>query len=375
MGLTLHPAELLVLLLAIFVGITTAYAWAGFIVQAADRQVATPWHRDRIAALSREALFRAFFGLFRLPGRYWPLPLGARGDRSAVLLVPDPDWGRGSMVPLAIALAHRGHRVRIVRWTLPEAELTAAATFLEDALRDFASSQQRQRVDIVAFGYGGVIAGWMMRHRTGGEVVRRLIALAAPWRGTRMAVFRRGVSGDALRPDSVLLHELLPIPGTVYSVWTTDDPAVVPAESAIAEPAYAIGIEGTGHLGLLLSARVVRAVATALVRELPEPAVVPPEGTDAASGAPQWQEPEDGPTTRRDVVGRTAAETVSQTLSPPIALPPPADGSDSGTHPATDATGEATTPGGDVEDPDATLSADEHEGRDDDTAASPPSSP
>jgi len=364
-GLTLHPAELLVLLLAIFVGITTAYAWAGFIVQAADRQVATPWQRDRIAALSREALLRAFFGLFRLPGRYWPLPPGARSDRSAVLLVPDPDWGRGSMVPLAIALAHRGHRVRIVRWTLPEAELTAGATFLEDALRDFAQSQQRQRVDVVAFGYGGVIAGWMMRHRTGGDLVRRLIALAAPWRGTRMAVFRRGVSRDALRPDSVLLHDLLPIPGTVYSVWTPDDPAVVPAASAIAEPALSIGIEGTGHLGLLLSARVVRAVALALVQELPEPAVPASTSTDAASTGPQWEEPEEGATAH--------AERPRAAVAPPIALPAPTDVADEGTHPATDATADApdaTKPGTDVN-ADATERAADAPSADDDTAAAP----
>ncbi|MFM2161623.1 MAG: hypothetical protein RLZZ383_1135, partial [Pseudomonadota bacterium] len=59
---------------------------------------------------------------------------------------------------------------------------------------------------------------------------------------------------------------------------------------------------------------------------------------------------------------------------PPIALPIPTDGSDGGTQPANDTT-DATAPGAPVEDPDATVGADDPSARDDDTAAAAPSQP
>jgi pimeloyl-ACP methyl ester carboxylesterase len=293
-GLTLHPTDALVFLLAALLLVTVAASWPGFVVQAVDRQIRVPWTRDRLAALSREAALRALFVALRPFGRWWPLPppaLARRADRSAVLLVPDPDWGRISMLFLGATLAHRGHPIEVMAWGGAEPTLPRCADELAAALARLAAQDGRERVDVVAFDYGGVIAGWAARHLPEGGRIRRLVTIGTPWHGTKMAVFRRGPSAEVLRAGGVLLEGLLPVAAPTVSVWTPDDPQIIPATSAVADPDLAVSIEGTGHLGLLLSARVFRAVASALeAEEVAEPPTSPPEADPTptpASAAPE----------------------------------------------------------------------------------------
>ena len=89
MGLTLHPTDALVFLVAALLLVTVAASWPGFVVQAVDRQIRVPWTRDRLAALSREAALRALFVALRPFGRWWPLPPPALARRAVGCLPRD----------------------------------------------------------------------------------------------------------------------------------------------------------------------------------------------------------------------------------------------------------------------------------------------
>ena len=242
-------------------------AWMGFVAQAVDRQERAPWSRERMAALAREAVLRMLFTVLAVLRIGAPSRLDARGP-TPVLLVPDPAWGPASLVFLSRFLRAHGMNPVCVRWDPEDRPVSERADELDRALVELARATGTPQVDVVAVGAGGVAAGWVARHPDGAARIRRLIAIAVPWRGTRMAVFRRDSGARELRTDSLALDGLLPLGVPAVCVWTPDDPEIIPASSAVADPQLAIGVEGCGHLGLLLSARAFRAVHAALTGPL-----------------------------------------------------------------------------------------------------------
>lgn len=250
-------------------------AWMGFVAQAVDRQERTPWSRERVAALSREAVLRMLFTGLALLRVGAPTRVDPRGP-TPILLVPDPAWGPASLFFLSRFLRAHGMSPVCMRWDPEDRPLSERADELDRKLGELLRALGTPQLDVIAVGAGGVAAGWVTRHLDGAQRIRRLVGIAVPWRGTRMAVFRRDAGARELRTDSLALDGLLPLHVPTVCVWTPDDPEIIPASSAVADAQQAVGIEGCGHLGLLLSARSFRAVHTALTSPLsPLPA---PEG-------------------------------------------------------------------------------------------------
>jgi triacylglycerol lipase len=126
------------------------------------------------------------------------------------------------------------------------------------------------RVDVVAHSLGGLIARYYIEHLGGAQAVAKLVTIATPHRGTRMAVAAVGYAARDLAHDSALIAELATVrrPHDVpyVSVWSTCDNLVVPAESAkIAPSGEDVVFDDLGHLGLLVSPRVAEVVAQKLV--------------------------------------------------------------------------------------------------------------
>ncbi len=237
---------------------------AGFVVQAVERQERYPWTPDRVALLARETMSRLLFGLLR-PIAWFDAPLpGAQGESTPILLVPSPLWSRATLSFLHTYLERRGHRVWSMSFPREDQTLSERAAVLEAALTRLTKATRARQVDVVAHGLGGLIAGWVVQHGETRDQVRRLITLGTPWRGTRMAVFFAGHIAREAAPQSVNLDGLLPLEVPTLSVWCPEDPIVIPADSAVADPLSCVAIDGVGHLGLLASARCFRAVQSAL---------------------------------------------------------------------------------------------------------------
>jgi hypothetical protein len=250
----------------------------GFVATTLDSGERRPWTREKIAVFARETVLRALFGTLAMIGHRppaWPVAAG----RVPVLLVPDPAWGPASMTFLARFLAARGLAPQVVVWARQNRTLSERATELDAAIEALRRNAGVSQIDLVAAGAGGVIAAMGLREIDRAARVRRMVALAVPFRGTRMAVYRHDDSARDLRVGALALDALLPVQAPVVSVWSGDDPEVIPASSAVADERHAVGIEGCGHLGLLLSARSFRAVH----RALSEPVEAEPRPTSAPS--------------------------------------------------------------------------------------------
>jgi triacylglycerol esterase/lipase EstA (alpha/beta hydrolase family) len=125
-----------------------------------------------------------------------------------------------------------------------------------------------EQVDVVAHSLGGLVARYYIERMGGAPRVGQLITIATAHRGTRLAHLGHGAAARELRADSPLLAELgLPAPGARYrSIWSRGDAVVVPSESASLGDGRDLVIDDLGHLSLLMSRRVIDAVAGWLAR-------------------------------------------------------------------------------------------------------------
>lgn len=240
-------------------------AWA---VRVADTGQPAEVDRRTLAVVSREAAARSLFtvtsplGGARAPSR----SLAGVPEKRVppVLLLPGLDAGRASLLWLQAFLRHRGWPwVWITDRGGRDMGLAERAEALDREIGRYLQATGARELDIVAFGTGGLLAAWHIKHHE--PRVRRLVTIGTPWAGTRLAVFQRGRSALEVLPGSHLLDGLVPDQVPTTCIWSPDDPIVVPTRSAVPETGVqTVRIEGAGHLEMLLSARVYRAVQAAL---------------------------------------------------------------------------------------------------------------
>ncbi len=244
-----------------------AASFGGYAVLAADRGQPARFGSPQLALYVREASARALLWLMRPlgwgRGRPWGPP--GPGSHPPVLLVCDHSHNRSSMRFLETFLAQRGWTwVWAINPVGVEASLRERAEALALAVSELRASSGATSIDIVAHGTGGLVAAWYLKHQEGTANVRHLVTLGTPWKGTRMAVFDRGALATETVLDAPLLDDLAPPPVPTTSVWSADDPVVIPSSSALPDGADSVHIESAGHTDMLVSARVFRAVAAAL---------------------------------------------------------------------------------------------------------------
>lgn len=259
-------------------------ATIGFAVQATDRNEPIGPSAPVVARIAREAAARALLRLFGAAawvGSWSPWSNPHKGPISGrrlppVVLIPGLTWNRASLWPLATFLSRRGWP-----WVVPidrrdrHGTLASEAEALANEIRAVCVRTGATQVDLVGFSTGGLVAAWYLRHH-GAAHVRRLVTLGTGWNGTRMAVFGRGRAVDEIRFGSHVLDGLWPPPVPTVCIWSPHDPVVVPATSALPRHgADAVRVEEAGHVDLLVSARVFRAVQAALDHAVP--AEAPPD--------------------------------------------------------------------------------------------------
>jgi len=256
-----------------------AAAWA---IRVADEGKPAVVDRRAVAVITREATARSLFRLLRLvPVRRRPrrAEVGVPHRRvPPVLLIPGLDFGPASLFGLTTFLRRRGWAwVWATQRGGRDEVLADRAARLVTEVSAYAREAGAPQVDIVAFGTGGLLAAWYLRHHPDAPV-RRLVTIGTPWVGTRIAVFQRGRAAMEVLPGSHLLDGLMPVPVPTTCIWSPDDPIVVPTRSAMPpSPAQSVRIDGAGHVEMLLSARVYRAVQAALEQPAPTDLAAWPE--------------------------------------------------------------------------------------------------
>ena len=227
------------------------------------------------ALLSRDTVIRFIFLVIR-PYGWLPSRPSARstteGKRLPVLVVVGPGLNTASAIPLRLFLRKRDwHWLWSVR--VRGSSIAQQAQEVEKNVARLLNETQTTKIDIVAHGAAGLAVAWYIRHSKHAICVRRLVTLSTPWNGTRMAVFG-GWSKQLgeLLPDAHSLDELQELSTPTFSIWSQDDPLIVPSSSASPQWAHAVGIDGIGHFEMLVSPRALRAVQAALNEPLTGPA-------------------------------------------------------------------------------------------------------
>lgn len=251
--------------------------FGGFVVQAAERGEPVRLTRGLLALVAREAVARAMFvSLWALqravaPPERVPPPEGVDVREVPVLLVPGHGLGPGAMGFLRTFLLRRGFTWVWCVDLAPRADLAGHAAHLGRHVEALCRASGAERIDVVGFSLGGLAAAWYVRHLEGSRRVRRLVTIGTPWAGTRLAVFRRSRVARELLPGSHVLDGLVPPPVPTVCIWSPDDPTVVPASSAAPDRgAESVRVDSAGHVEMLVSARIFRAVQAGLTHPLPE---------------------------------------------------------------------------------------------------------
>jgi triacylglycerol lipase len=184
-----------------------------------------------------------------------------------VLLVPGFLDGPGSFAVLARRLEREGFETHAVRLSprLANCSLHHFARQLGEAAEPFGD------IDVVGFSMGGLVSRlWVQRHG-GAAKVNRLITLASPHNGSKVAHLVPQQSAREMRPGSDLLQDLqrdveMLEDVQVASLWTPYDFTVLPGSSGDLPVGRSEPMPVAMHRLMLLDKRVAARVAE-LLRE------------------------------------------------------------------------------------------------------------
>ncbi len=258
-------------LLGIALAGTAFHTLATALVNLVDRGEPLRYRRQGVARLFREWGAHLLVPVAWLAGRLvgerlpaGPLPEGAPPP---VILVPGYGLPRGMMLLLAAWLRRRGWpAVHAVDNRPRSAPIPVLATHLAAEVDRVRRLTGAPRVDLVGHSMGGLVAAWMAARPEYRGVVRRIVTLGTPWRGTRLHVLGRRRQARDLAPGSEVVEALREPPVPVTAAWSRTDPMISPPEHALpaAGDFEAVHLDDLAHTELLVNPRAWRVVRDAL---------------------------------------------------------------------------------------------------------------
>jgi triacylglycerol lipase len=214
--------------------------------------------REVAAVLGASLLFP--FGVAR--ARLRPTP--RKAEQRTIVLVHGYLANRSTLMPLRAYLKMHGIGP-VLSFDYPS---TLGIERSARALKEFCRTHVRGgRIDLVCHSLGGVVARCWLQELGGARRVDRCITLSSPHRGTYGAYWVAGRVGREMRPDSAILQRLEASRSGAARVKFTSivagsDNIVFPRIFASHEEL--VHMPDLGHVGMLFSPRVLRAVADRL---------------------------------------------------------------------------------------------------------------
>jgi triacylglycerol lipase len=188
-----------------------------------------------------------------------------KAGQTPVLLVPGYLCNRGIWWWLARRLAEKGIVAEPVNLEPPFASIGDLADRLHEEIGARLQGSGSEKLVLVTHSMGGLAArAYLQRH--GGDRVSKLITLACPHHGTRVARLGFGPNAREMEPGSEWLSQL---PQTVNGVpavnlWSVHDNFLAPQKSGRLEGAREYIFPKLGHLSFAFSRRVSEILAREL---------------------------------------------------------------------------------------------------------------
>ncbi|MEO5534468.1 MAG: alpha/beta hydrolase [Pseudolysinimonas sp.] len=192
-----------------------------------------------------------------------PSSFGA-GDARPVVLIPGVYERWQFLRSIALRLSERGHPIHVVRELgINTADIPASA---ERVLR-FLAARDLHGAVLVAHSKGGLIGKSAMLADRDGRI-DRLVAVATPFSGSRMADLMILPALRAFRPEHPVIRRLVRetrVNSRITSIYPSFDPHV-PEGSAL-EGATNVPLRIVGHFRVLEDPAAIAAVVAAVERE------------------------------------------------------------------------------------------------------------
>ena len=185
----------------------------------------------------------------------------AAGAGRPVVLIPGVYERWHFLRPMADALAAAGHPVHVVRALgLNDRAIPGSAT----RVLGYLETHDLRGVALVAHSKGGLIGKAAMLDDTAGRI-DRLVAVATPFSGSRMADLMVVPALRAFRPSHPVIRRLVAereVNARITSIFPSFDPHI-PEGSAV-EGATNVPLDVVGHFRILEDAAAIAAVLTAV---------------------------------------------------------------------------------------------------------------
>ena len=175
-----------------------------------------------------------------------------------VLLIHGYMCNRGIWWWIRRKLRANGFTVATVNLEPPHGSIDVFADQLHARIETLCANMEAAQVALVSHSMGGLVARAYLRRR-GAARVAKLVTLAAPHHGTRVAHYGIGENAREMEPDSTWIQNLqLSKPGvSTLCIWSPADNFIAPQVSARLEGARDKMVPALGHLTELFSPRVL----------------------------------------------------------------------------------------------------------------------
>jgi pimeloyl-ACP methyl ester carboxylesterase len=198
--------------------------------------------------------------------RAWAVPTGfAGGSKHPVVILPGVYETWHYLRPVAEALNAAGHPVHIVTTLgFNHRPIPDSARQVGECLRQL----DLRHVTIVAHSKGGLIGKYLLAHDDAGARVDRVVAIATPFSGSRMAYYAIPRAVRAFRPDDPVVASLLverSVNSRITSIAPEWDPHI--PETSRLEGARNVTLPVVGHFRILLDERLPQLVVDEVERE------------------------------------------------------------------------------------------------------------
>lgn len=263
----------LAMTVSLFLGLRAIIVGTSVVFTLADSSPVPPASRVgvfgflRMAVLEYRDLIRLFVAIQPFE-RFWmgddrlrPTP-----DRPPLLLIHGYHCNRGAWFWLRSRLEAAGWTVATHNLEPVLANIDSYAEGIERRIDAVLAATGAKRAILVGHSMGGLASrAYLRRYGTG--KVERMISLASPHHGSRLAALAWGPNGRQMRIGSAWLIDLAeaPLPRGSVSIYSLHDNQVMPQrECSELAGARNVALPGISHLGMLFAP----AVLAALLREL-----------------------------------------------------------------------------------------------------------
>jgi len=208
------------------------------------------WVHDYLHALHKQS--HAF--LIRTPPKHY---LGhIKEGKTPIVLIPGVYEKWHFLKALADPLSLAGHPMYVLEHL---GYNTKAIHHSAKIVRELIDEKKLHSVIILAHSKGGLIGKHILAFDNADDRVRKVIAIATPWKGSNIVRIFRHKSFTELHPESKIikkLHEQGHVNNKIVSIFGEFDNHVWPTESCRLEGADNIQVEVWGHHKILFNRNV-----------------------------------------------------------------------------------------------------------------------